>query len=60
MKKGLQTVKMNLLQNERGDFIQNAIWIVLIVLAMIPMFGALRTAITRAFGIIINTISQLG
>lgn len=60
MKVWMMKLNKKLLQSERGDFIQNAIWIVLIVLAMIPMFGALRTAITRAFGIIINTISQLG
>jgi Flp pilus assembly pilin Flp len=60
MKKMVQSVKRNLVWNEQGDFIQNAIWIVLIVLAMIPMFGALRTALTRAFNIIIQAIQQLG
>lgn len=60
MKKCWEKVKQNVLQNERGDFIQNAIWIVLIVLAMIPMFSTLRTALTRAFSIIILSIQQLG
>jgi Flp pilus assembly pilin Flp len=59
MKKFVQTVKKNLIWNEKGDFIQNAIWIVLIVLAMIPMFGGLRTALARAFNIIVQTIQRL-
>lgn len=60
MKKCWEKAKKNVLWNERGDFIQNAIWIVLIVLAMIPMFSTLRTALTRAFSIIISSIQQLG
>jgi Flp pilus assembly pilin Flp len=60
MKKFVLKVKRNLIWNENGDFIQNAIWIVLIVLAMIPMFGTLRTALSRAFSTIIRSISQLG
>lgn len=60
MKRMVQTVRNKLIQNENGDFIQNAIWIVLIVLAMIPLFTSLRTALTRAFNIIIQSIQQLG
>lgn len=60
MRKLWEKARKNVLRNERGDFIQNAIWIVLIVLAMIPMFSTLRTALTRAFSIIISAIQQLG
>lgn len=58
--KMVQAVQNKLIRNEDGDFIQNAIWIVLIVLAMIPLFTSLRSALTRAFNIIIQSIQQLG
>jgi Flp pilus assembly pilin Flp len=59
MKKMVRAIKKNIVWNEKGDFIQNAIWIVLIVLAMIPMFGTLRTALVRAFNIIIQAIQRI-
>ena len=47
------------LSDDRGDFIQNAIWIVVIVLAMIPLFNSLKAALTNAFQQIINAIQGL-
>lgn len=58
MMKGL-LAKVKLVRDERGDFIQNAIWIVMVVLAMIPLFGTLKSALANAFQVIITSIQNL-
>lgn len=59
MKMKMWTKMKQLVRSERGDFIQNALWIVLIVLAMIPLFGTLRGALATAFQSIIRAVQSL-
>lgn len=46
-------------QDDGNVFIENGIWIIIVVLAMIVPVEALRNALVNAFGEITNNLNQI-